>query len=357
MRKKVVVWAVVLFATMLGLDFALGLISSRSDLKVVCGVLIVIGIAAVYVPVIRKLWRRAANALNSHCVLAATVIAGAAVLDGCTVVDPGYVGVKINLFGSAKGVEEIPQVTGMVMYNPVSTRVFQYPTFVQTAIWTRDETEGSPTNEEITFNTKEGLVITADISLSHQLVPEKVPHFYVKFRTDDIAAYTHGFLRNVARDAFNEIGPRYGVEQVYGEGKEEFLRLVRDGVNAQIAPFGDRLEQFGFIGALRLPQNVVAALNAKIEATQNAIRAENELRQAEAEARKKVAFAEGEANSNKILTASITPELIRYRQLQILEAAVAKWDGRRPMVEGSGSGLLLSLNSAAFDARSQTEQK
>jgi regulator of protease activity HflC (stomatin/prohibitin superfamily) len=78
------------------------------------------------------------------------------------------------------------------------------------------------------------------------------------------------------------------------------------------------------------------------------------VRQAEAEAKKnvamadgeakvKIALAEGQAQANKALTASLSEPLIRWRELDITEKAVAKWNGARPMVEGKESGLLLSI--------------
>jgi hypothetical protein len=59
-------------------------------------------------------------------------------------------------------VEDLPQVTGIVLYNPLSTKVFEFPTFVQTAVWTRSPHEGRPVNEEISYNSAEGMVFTAD---------------------------------------------------------------------------------------------------------------------------------------------------------------------------------------------------
>src|SRR3990167_2517569 len=90
-----------------------------------------------------------------------TVLIG--IISGCTRIDPGHVGIVVNYYGSNKGVSDFPAITGMVWYNPISTTVFEYPTFVQTAIWTKDKTEGSSLNEETTFNSKEGLVFSADI--------------------------------------------------------------------------------------------------------------------------------------------------------------------------------------------------
>lgn len=262
---------------------------------------------------------------------------------GCSVIGPGEVGIKVNYFGTQRGVEDFPLVTGMILFNRLTTKVFHYPVYVQTAVWTHSPYEGKAVNEEITFNSKEGLIIAGDISLSYQLEPKKVPHFYVKFRSDNLDTFTHGFLRNVARDHFNEVGSQYAVDDIYGPKKEEFLKIIRDRINKEVGDFGVHLEQFGFIGAPRLPQGVVDALNAKIKATQDAIRAENELRQAQAEAKKRIAAAEGEARSNEILTRSLSDTLLRWRSLEITQKAVEKWDGKRPMVEGSGAGLLLQI--------------
>jgi len=214
-------------------------------------------------------------------------------------------------------------------------------------------------DESITFNTAEGLTVSGDISLSYQLQFEKVPAFYVKFRTDEISTFTHGFLRNIARDAFNEVGATYKVEDVYGSKKEELLKIVRDRINAQVNQYGVTVQQFGFIGALRIPSGVTDALNNKIKATQDAIRVENELRQSEAEAKKVVAAAQGQANAqierargeaeaNNLLSKSITAELIEWRTLQIQQNAIDKWNGQRPMVEGNSAGLLMQLPTPAL---------
>jgi len=63
-------------------------------------------------------------------------------------------GNRVNNYGSEKGVCKLYGSTGVVWFNPLSTHIFNYPTFVQTAIWTASLQEGKPINEEITFNTK-----------------------------------------------------------------------------------------------------------------------------------------------------------------------------------------------------------
>ncbi len=261
-------------------------------------------------------------------------------------IDPGYAGIEVDLYGGNKGVQSYTLRTGMVFYNPMLTQIVTYPVFVQTAIWTKSPDEGKVANEEITFNSKEGLVISGDVNLSYQLSEKLVPDFYVKFRQDNLDHFTHGIMRNLTRDAFNEEAVNYSVEELYGIRKEEFLAKVKERVNANISKFGITIEQFGFVGALRIPENVINALNAKIEATQNAIKAENVLRQTEAEAQQQITKAKGASEANRLLTASISQPLIEWRRLEVNEKALAKWNGSVPSVVSggaAGSGLILQL--------------
>lgn len=267
-----------------------------------------------------------------------------AMFSGCSRIGPGHVGIKVNMAGTDKGVEAYPAQTGWVFYNPMNTNIYEYPTFVQTIQWTKNPEEGSPQNEEISFNTKDGMVMTADISLSYSLDPAKVPAFYVKFRTDDLKTFTYGFMHNVARDAFGEIASHYSVEEVYGAKKEAYITDVRARIQSNVEQFGVKLEQFGFIGAPRPPDNVVESINSKIKATQDAMKAENEVRTVEAEAHKTIVKAEGEAKANRELAGSISDALIKWKSLELTKQALEKWNGVRPMVEGSGSGLLLNIN-------------
>lgn len=328
----------------------MSLLSSASTVGFIAGVAVLVGTVVGFLPpTVRFVVNNARRIDKALGVVALAILVGMTG-SGCgySRVEPGHVGIKVHLYGGDKGVDFEPLKVGAYWYNPWYETIYEFPIYVQTATWTQNPKEGSSNDESITFNTKEGMVISGDISLSYHLDGDKVPAFFAKFRTDKLDVFTHGFMRNVARDAFNDIGPTYSVEEVYGEKKEELRKKVLARVQEQVLEYGVMLEQFGYIGALRLPEKVVAALNGKIQATQDAMRIQNEVAQATAEAQKTVATATGaaqarmlqakaEADANKIVAASLTPELVQYM--------IAKqWDGHRPMVEGSSSGLLLSLN-------------
>jgi regulator of protease activity HflC (stomatin/prohibitin superfamily) len=140
-----------------------------------------------------------------------------------TRIEAGYVGIEVNLAGSQRGASEIPVRTGWVLYSPLTTQVIEFPTYVQTVKWTRDTSEGHPVNEEMGFNSKEGMEIFADVSLSYAIEPTRVPDFYVKYRVNQLEGFTHGILRDIVRNSLNEVASTYTVEDIYGEKKAQFL--------------------------------------------------------------------------------------------------------------------------------------
>lgn len=264
----------------------------------------------------------------------------------CTRVSPGHVGIVVNQWGSEKGVADYTAKTGTFLYNPITTSIYQYPTFMQNYVWTKNPNEGSKDNEEITFTIKGNMAISVDVSIAYSLAEAKVSTFYVEFRSDDIAHFTNGFLHNVTRDCFNEIGGRYELDQIMGDNAE-FILAVKNELEKRTEKYGVIIAQFGLIGAPRPPAEVQAAITAKIGATQLAIQKQNELVQATADAAKTVAKAKGDAEAtmalataqaqaNRILSASLTDRLVQYRSID-------KWDGKLPQITGSGTLPMIQL--------------
>src|SRR5580704_6344220 len=293
------------------------------------------------------------------------IVIGIAVLIGVVIlfslllrvtrIEAGHVGVEINLAGSQRGASEIPIRTGWVLYSPLRTQIFEFPTYVQTVKWTRSLDEGHPVNEEMGFNSKEGMEIFVDVSLSYAIEPQKAPDFYVKYRVSDLDMFTHGILRDIVRNSLNEVASTFTVEDIYGERKAEFLSRVQAMIEEKVRPVGVSVQQFGFIGAPRVPEVIAAAITAKAQAIQQAERARNELATTQAEAAKKIAEAEGdaksmvtraqgEADANRIRQNSLTPQLLELRRIENSQMLIEKWNGQLPQVEsGQGSGMILQL--------------
>lgn len=254
----------------------------------------------------------------------------------------GYVGIRVNLLGSSKGVEveELPVGRYFPLWNE---EIFRFPTFTQNYVWTADSREGSPNDESISFQTREGLSVNADVGISYSIKPDMVDVIFQKYRkgVDEI---TDIFLRNMVRDAFVHKAGYLPIESVYGEGKGDLVAQVKQQVRDDLEGIGIIIENIYLVGDMRLPPAVVEAINEKISATQRAQMRENEVREAEAAAKKVVATAEGSAQSillqakaqaeaNKIIAASLTPELVQY-------TLASRWDGILPKVSGDAVPLL-----------------
>jgi regulator of protease activity HflC (stomatin/prohibitin superfamily) len=256
------------------------------------------------------------------------------------IIPPGYTGIKVNRLVD-KGVTHEDTTTGFVFYNPVQTALVIYPTFVQRVVWTHDLNEGNPVNEELTFNTKDSVPVSLDVAVSYALAAQRVPDFYVKFRADKIETFTHGFLRDTARNVVVAVGSEYTFDDVNGPKKEEFLDRIAKQLDAKVNVYGVSIQQFGLIGSLRPPQALLEAVSAKTKAIQDSIRTENEVRSAQAEAKKRVAIAEGEAAANRALVESIDPKLLDWERLKLQKDAIAKWNGVMPTVISGGEGGML----------------
>jgi regulator of protease activity HflC (stomatin/prohibitin superfamily) len=260
-------------------------------------------------------------------------------------INPGYVGIVVNSSGAQRGVADYPATTGRVWYNPITTDVFEYPTFVQNVVW-----EG---NDAFSFTNKDKFPISVDVNISYSLIADKVPSFYVKFRNDDLYAFSHGFLHSAAREAITEAGGLYNIDEVMGDNSK-FVADVRARLEKRLEPLGVKIDQFGLVRAPRPPAVVVEAIAASAQATQKAIQIQNELAQTEAEAKKqiaratgaataRIAAAEADAKANRLISESITPTLVQYMQAQ----AAQKWDGKLPSTVAGGGGVVPFVNIGA----------
>jgi regulator of protease activity HflC (stomatin/prohibitin superfamily) len=298
--------------------------------------------------------------LRNLAVLA--VLAISTFITGCTTIKPGYVGIVVNQWGKNRGVQDYTPTTGFVGYNPISTTIETFPTSNQTIKWTADPKEGGlndseseSADESITFVTNKGTAINSDVSLTFSFERDMIPNFYVQFRSDDIKSFAYGYLHNVTRNAMTEIGSRYSVEDVMGGKTEEYVKAVQDRIQEQLKPIGVVVGQFGFIGKLRPPQQIIDSINAAQQAQYYAQQKQNELAQAQADAAKQVAAAKGAADSeiaraqgqaaaNKMINDSLTDKVLERTRLDIEWQRVQKWNGVLPQVTtGGGNGVLLNL--------------
>lgn len=305
--------------------------------------------------------------------IVALIIGAVFLFSSCAArVDAGHVGIRVKLAGSSRGVDDIPVVTGWVFYNPLTEQLIMFPTSVQNIVWTREAHEGATHDESITFSSQEGVNINADIGLSFHIEPSLAPHLYLRFRKTDLLDLANGYVRNAVREAFNVEASQMPVQNIYGSDKAKVVQAVSKRLQDQLGKDGFILDQLTINGALRLPENVATAINRAMEATQQAIQAENRVRQVKAEAEQAITQAEGqasaararargeadarlitsraEAKANLILRAATSPAVLQYRALE-------RWNGRLPVMNGGGALPLLTFDASKIGRADADDEK
>lgn len=236
-------------------------------------------------------------------------------------IDAGYEGIKVNLYGDDKGVDDITLVTGAVWYNPITTAVYEYPTFVQTVDYA-----------PFSINAKDGSSFTVDPTISLKIVDGKSAEVFKKYRKEDITEVINTTLYNYVRNAFRIQLNNYTTDELVSK-REEFERAIEERLSKELLAENFKLEQM--TSGLQYPQTLVNAIDAKNAAVQEAQKAQNEVLKIKAEAEKKIAAANGEAQALKIkgdaeaeynrkIAASLSPLIVQQMMLD-------KWDGKLPV--------------------------
>jgi regulator of protease activity HflC (stomatin/prohibitin superfamily) len=278
----------------------------------------------------------------------ALMLFAVAFTSGCNRIEAGHVGIKVNLYGSDKGVADVAEVTGMVFYNPMSTSIYEWPTYMQNAVWTADSREGSKNDESIDFQTNDGMRISANVGLNYAYSAEHVPAMFKKFRKSP-TIIQDTYLRTQIRDIFNTVASGYNIEKFIVE-KDAFLTEVGNRAKAKLGPEGFIIDTLSFIGSPEYPASVVNSIQNKINASQIAEQKQRELEQERADADKVVAKARGEAES-KLMIATAEAESIRKVNAALTATYVEyikanSWDGKLPTVTGgSGTSFLIDTRN------------
>lgn len=248
-------------------------------------------------------------------------------------VDAGYEGIKVNLYGDNKGVDDVSLVTGAVWFNPITESVYEYPTFVQTVDY-----------EPFSINAKDGGSFLVDPTISLKIVDGKSPEVFKKYRKENITEVINTTLYNYVKNAFRIQLNQYTTDELVSK-REEFERAIEERLSKELQAENFQLEQM--TSGLQYPESLVQSINMKNAAIQQAQQARNEVLKIEAEAQKKVAAAQGEAEAlrikgdaeaeyNRKIAASLSSLIIQQEMIK-------RWDGKTPVFVGA-SGTMLDVS-------------
>jgi regulator of protease activity HflC (stomatin/prohibitin superfamily) len=254
--------------------------------------------------------------------------------NSCERIDAGHVGVKVNLYGTGKGVGDITECTGFVFYNPLSTRIYEFPTFMQHKEYIKTE----DADNSFVVNSKDGSEFHVAPIINYSVQREKVPFIFGKYRRT-LESIEEGFLKTTIYDAFRMTANSYTAEELISN-RQIFETKVRAKLDSDLLKEGFVISQL--TSNLEYPETFKRAIEAKNNAVQQSLTAENQVKTAEAQAKIKVATAEGnaqamlataraEAESYKLKQSAITPMLLQQMWIE-------KWNGQVSQYSMSGNG-------------------
>lgn len=244
----------------------------------------------------------------------------------CEKVPAGHVGVKVYLLGGNKGVDNEVKGVGRY-YIGMNEELYLYPTFLQQYSFTQALDDGdSPNDEAFYFQNKDGVKCNIDISVQARADSEKVSMLFQRYR-DDLRDVIHVNLRKLIQNKIQAYASELSVEELYSSKKIEMMKRVEKDLQTECAEYGIIIESVSLLSDVRFPKEVEDAIVGKIQMTQEAMKAQNEVLKAKANADIKIAEARGEAEAIRLKQMAITDNLIRYE-------AVQKWDGTLPTTTG-----------------------
>lgn len=189
-------------------------------------------------------------------------------------------------------------------------------------------------------------IVHTEVTLAYHVDPAYAMYIMVNLNND---AETR-VITPAIYEAIKAVTARYDVQQLI-ERRAEVRDGIEEFVKTRLAPYHIVAETTS-ITNFSFSEQYEKAIEAKVEAQQNAERAQNELNkakidaqqqvaQAQAQAASTVAKAKAEAEALNLQRQVLTPELLQLRTIEMLRE---KWDGQLPsMVVGGGQGGTLPI--------------
>lgn len=273
-----------------------------------------------------------------------TILALILMVAGCTRVTPTEVGFKISNSGDYRGVDSLPVITGWNFVMPFFQYIVTMPTTQNHVVWSEGSGEGNSPGQQIIVSCLGGAGFNMDVGMNYRINPDKASKIYLKYKTSNLEGITYTYLRNIVRGAMQDLSGTMTVDSILNN-LPYYEHTVAANLIARLAPEGFIIDNFNITKQpVATDPNLVAAINAKIKAKQDAETSKMQLQQSIAEANKLVAQARGDSAS-KVINALADAKVIQVKQAalssspQYIDLVKAeKWSGNFPTYLSLGGG-------------------
>lgn len=261
-------------------------------------------------------------------VIGGVIVVGAAawgVLAG-TYVGQGEVGVVYSMNG---GVKEDTLSPGFHFVGPFD-KVSDYPVAQQQLVLSNNAADFN--EEKLESDTHvdapaDGGMVKMNMTINYNFIPERVTDLYERFNGMDGEEIVQSKVKNSILAYIKEVTPQFSVMDIYSDKRSEVGQAITEYLNSKLKDeYGIEVSS-ALIIDVQLDEELQAKVQAKEQAKQDAEKAELDKQtaiaqgeaakaKAEADAQVTITNAQAQAEANRLLSESITQELIDMKEAE-----------------------------------------
>lgn len=192
--------------------------------------------------------------------------------------------------------------------------------------------------ETVDSTSKEGLSFQLDVSLQYRLDPTKAAQVY-----QNLGQNEKDIIQSRFRSLIRQITAGYDLNAIYGEKRPIIADNLHRAMTEQLQPLGFIVEET-LLRNIILPENIQAAIQQKVATQQETEKLALEIDKARKEAERKKVEAQGIANSQKIISESLTDKIIKLKAIEATQKLSESQNSKVIIIGGGQDKLPLILS-------------
>lgn len=200
----------------------------------------------------------------------------------------------------------------------------------------------STSNQAIYAESKESIGFSVGMNCSAQIYTEQdAVKFLYSYNNKSLADIMDSEIRARVESDFVEICAKYTMAEILTE-KQAIMDYVRNDVTSYFADRGITITVLGMKDGIQYDDpSVQSAINAAFvanrESEAQAVKNQTKIDAAKADADAMLIKANAEAEANKVMSESITEELLKKQMYE-------KWDGKLPTISGGAGTPIINVD-------------
>ncbi|MBK8954240.1 MAG: prohibitin family protein [Saprospiraceae bacterium] len=234
-------------------------------------------------------------------------------------IDAGKIGVK-KLFGKVH-----PNIleSGLHVVNPLMEIIrldVKTQNYTMSGIHDENKQVG---DDAIRVLTNDGLEVIIDLTVLFRMNKSEAPRIVQEIGTN----YVDKIVRPIARTKIRDNAVYYQAIELFSTKRDEFQLKIFKSIESDFNSRGLVLEQL-LVRNIVLPQSVSAAIEEKIRAEQDAQKMTYVLQKEKQEAERKRVEAQGIADYQKIINATLTDKQLQYEWIKTYQNLVSSGNSK-----------------------------